>query len=190
MSNIYIPQKNDFMPPKRNYLMRAGFRGYNFGIDVKMRKIINDIYLLGIELCSPVLFYVTLNSEEFNLIKIPESFAGIKSITVFASTLGRKIDEKISELSDSSRILEASLLDSWASESLEFLNEIFDSEIRGKRKGTIRFSPGYGDLDITENIGIINILDQSEISVSGKTGLLSPRKSTVCMIGWYEQEDK
>ena len=58
---------------------------------------------------------------------IPAKFAGAKKITFFVSSLGDKIEEKIQEFSNNNHILEATLLDSWASESLEALNDAFDA---------------------------------------------------------------
>jgi len=192
MSEIYIPQKNEIMPSKRFYLMRAGFKGYDFEIDLKMRTLVNNIYLEGIELCEPVIHFYELGRKQFDKIKIPLEFGKVDSITLFTSTLGEKIDRKIEYLSNNDRILEASLLDSWASESLEALNESFDHKLRNSRNatGTLRFSPGYGELSILENVHILSLLNQNKIKANPKTGILLPRKSTVCMIGWKNQEEK
>jgi hypothetical protein len=49
----------------------------------------------------------------------------------------------------------------------------------------MRFSPGYSDLNLSENKKIIDLLQCRIVSVHPISAMLSPQKSTVCMIGWY-----
>jgi len=79
------------------------------------------------------------------------------------------------------------LLDAWASEALEALNESFDKELRQKfGEGTMRFSPGYGDVDIRMNQYIVKELIRVENVRVLSSGEMVPRKTTTCMIGWYQ----
>ena len=50
---------------------------------------------------------------------------------------------------------------------------------------TMRYSPGYGDLDISANKDILQVLDaHKRIGVTvTNTGIMIPRKSVVALIG-------
>lgn len=183
---IFIPEKTDIMPAKKLFLYRAGFKGSKIEMDDAMRDNVNSIYLYGLEIAKPQLFYKTLPVNEIPERIIPGVFNGIKKITIFVSTLGYKIDEEIENLIKKEQMLKASLLDAWGSESIEALNERFDAKLRTKNgKGTMRFSPGYGDVDIRVNTDILRLLNVVEVMSDSKTGILKPRKSTTCLIGWY-----
>ncbi len=84
-------------------------------------------------------------------------------------------------------VFESYILDAWGSEAVEELNESFDKKLREQYgKGTMRFSPGYGDVDVRMNKYFVKkLLGIDEIDVL-ESGILVPRKSTVCMIGWLE----
>lgn len=182
----FIPKKTDIMPVKKVFLYRAGFKGSKIEMDDTMRDNVNSIYLYGLEIAEPKLFYKTFSVNEIPERIIPGVFNGIRRITIFVSTLGYKIDEEIENLIKKEQMLKASLLDAWGSESIEVLNERFDARLRAKNgKGTMRFSPGYGDVDIRVNTDILKLLNVVEVISDSKTGILKPRKSTTCLIGWY-----
>ena len=84
-------------------------------------------------------------------------------------------------------MLISTLLDAWASEAIEALNSTFDEKLRKQfGQGTRRFSPGYDDIDIRKNYDIVkNLLKTDIVTVNQNTGIITPRKSTICMIGWY-----
>lgn len=185
MAEIYIPQNYEIMPQKKFYLLRAGFDGKKLEVNEKLKGEINRIYLLGLKLASPKAIIESFKVDSIPVDLIPKSFVGVKSITFFASTLGEEIDNYISN----SNVLSSMLMDAWASESLEAFNESIDKSLREKfRKGTRRFSPGYSDIDIRKNWDIVNlILKTNLVKVNKNTGIIIPRKSTICMIGWYDE---
>jgi len=49
----------------------------------------------------------------------------------------------------------------------------------------MRFSPGYGDVDIRMNHYIVKELIKVEKVKVLSSGEMVPRKTTTCMIGWY-----
>ncbi len=188
-SEVFIPEKSDIMPSKKLFLYRAGFKGRQIEMDDVMKENINSIYLHGLRIARPKLFYKTFRIDEVPEQVIPGIFEGTKRITIFVSTLGYEIDEEIERLFEEGKVLKANLLDAWGSEAVEALNERFDAKLRARNgKGTMRFSPGYGDVDIRVNFDILDLLGVVEVVSDRKTGILRPRKSTTCLIGWYDRD--
>ncbi|MEA1884473.1 MAG: methionine synthase [Thermotogota bacterium] len=186
MANIFHPHKADYLPSKKHYLLRAGFKGVQNELDRTMLNLTNEIYLEAIPLVEAQIAHQTIAVENVGKIKIPMKFKGINRITYFVSTIGKKIEERIERYSHFGETTKAVLLDAWGSEALEELNENFDKFLRKKHhKGTMRFSPGYSDLNLSENKKIIDLLRCHIVSAHPISGMLSPQKSTVCMIGWY-----
>jgi len=187
ISNIFIPDKTDYMPEKKLFLARAGIRYTEAINDENIIKDINKIYLLGLECARPKLFWRTFQRIELPDYSIPSQFAKYDRFLIFVSTLGKEIDEKIEELSNVSVYL-GFLLDSWASESLEKLNDTFEEKFKKEnaKELTMRFSPGYGDLDIRMNKEYVELLNlDSEITVLN-SGIMIPRKTTTCIAGIIE----
>jgi len=185
--NIFVPDKTDYMPEKKLFLARAGIRYTEAINDENIMKDVNEIYLLGLECAKPKLFWRTFQRVELPDYSIPSQFAKYNRFLIFTSTLGKEIDQKIEELSKFSVYL-SFLLDSWASESLEKLNDTFEEKFK-KENGkalSMRFSPGYGDLDIRTNKKYVELLNlDSEITVLD-SGIMIPRKTTTCIAGIVE----
>jgi len=168
------------------FLLRAGFHGKTSHFDENMRDIVNQVYIEGMNLVESVVYSDTFKISNLNTMIIPEKFNGIKYLTYFCSTIGSEIDDRIDDYQNRGEILRASLLDAWGSESVEEINNQYDILLRRKYgEGTMRFSPGYGEVSLLENIKIIALLNAEKISAHIKSGVLIPQKSTVCMIGWY-----
>ena len=181
--NLYIPVITEIMPPKKRYLLRAGFKG-KISLNAELRTTVNAVYKTGLSLACPRVLFGEPEYKDIPAEIIPQKFGDIKKMLIFISTLGDGIDEKINEYLASEKILHATLLDAWASESLEWLNECFDKRLREQHENmTMRFSPGYGDIDIRINFKLLELLNIQEIKANPHTGILTPRKSTICMIG-------
>ena len=185
-TQVYTAQKSEIMPSKRAYLARAGFKGEKVILEDRLRDVANSVYAVGLDLAKGVITYANFPIDELTAEVIPESFGGAKAVTFFASTLGQELDEQIEQFSMAEQVLHATLLDAWGSEALEALNRFFDGEMRQKYgRGTRRFSPGYGDVDIRANSLILDLI-RCDTICANVAGLLLPRKSTVCMIGWFD----
>jgi len=175
------------MPDKRIFLSRAGAR---YGrIDESLIHRVNELFLVALEKIEPVVFYSTLSLSLLPEQMIPSNFQNVTAITVFLSTLGSSIDNLISRLTEQQRTFDAFIVDSWASESLEKLNERFDHLLRERfGKGTMRFSPGYGNVDLRMNGYIVReLLKVDQVKVLD-SGVMIPRKTTTCMIGWFDEK--
>ncbi|AEH50621.1 methionine synthase [Pseudothermotoga thermarum] len=185
MFDRYFPEKFEYMPDKKIFLARAGTR-YSKIDDPAFLQKINELFLLALTEVKPVVYHETVPIEVLPEQAIPIVFKGVKRVTVFASTLGKDFDELVEDYSKKD-VFSAFILDSWGSEAVEKLNESFDKLLRSRfKEGTMRFSPGYGNVDVRMNKYFVkDLLKVEEIEVL-ESGILIPRKSTVCMIGWYE----
>lgn len=185
--NVFIPRKPDFMPSKKIFLARAGVRYSEVINDENIMKDVNRIYLMGLENAEPKVFWKVFERAELSDQCVPSKFKVYREFLVFVATLGKEIDQQIEELSQISVYL-GFLLDSWASESLERLNDTFEEIFKRENnaKLTMRFSPGYGDLDILVNREYIRLLGiEDEITVLD-SGIMIPRKTTTCIAGIIE----
>lgn len=187
MSEVFYPDKLDCMPDKKIFLARAGAR---YGkIDEDFIHRVNELFLIALEKIEPIVYYNT--SSVSMLIKeiIPSDFGNIKRMTIFLSTLGSAIDTLISELAECDNTFDAFIVDSWASEALETLNEKFDLMLRERYgKGTMRFSPGYGNVNLKVNAYIVKELLKVDKVIVLESGVMVPRKTTTCMVGWFDEE--
>jgi len=181
----YIPDTFEYLPDKKIFLARAGVRYSNVD-DPEFLKKVNFLFLEALQYVSAKVWYDVFEISHLKNEAVPSVFKGAKKITVFVSTLGKKLDEVIEERSKID-LFESYILDAWGSEAVEKLNESFDKKLREQfGRGTMRFSPGYGDIDIRLNKYFVKeLLGVDEIDVL-ESGILVPRKSTVCMIGWLE----
>ncbi|MDO5650149.1 MAG: vitamin B12 dependent-methionine synthase activation domain-containing protein, partial [Gallicola sp.] len=112
-----------------------------------------------------------------------------QSVVLFATTLGRDIETLLSRYSKSN-ISKAILADSVASAAIEDICEEIEYEIKVEKSKeslylTDRFSPGYGDMDISQSAEICKVLDtERKIGLTtSNTGIMIPRKSVNAIIG-------
>jgi len=187
VAKVYVPEKATCMPDKKVFLARAGAR-YAFLVKEKdFMERANRLFLEGFSHIDPVIYYITSDSQTLLPQLLPSIFQGVKQVTVFLSTLGGEIDNLLSSYLNRGKTFDAFLIYAWAAEALEALNESFDKELRQKfGEGTMRFSPSYGDVDIRMNQYIVKELIRVENVRVLSSGEMAPRKTTTCMIGWYQ----
>jgi len=187
VTQVYMPEKKSCMPDKKIFLARAGAR-YSFLVKERdFMERANRLFLEGFSHIDPVIYHITSDANVLPPQLLPSIFQGVKRVTVFLSTLGEAIDNLINSYLNRGKTFDAFLLDAWASEALEALNESIDKELRQKfGEGTMRFSPGYGDVDIRMNQYIVKELIRVENVRVLSSGEMAPRKTTTCMIGWYQ----
>jgi|UPI0003218710 hypothetical protein len=184
MVQTYKPEKEECMPDKRIFLARAGAKYSTLARDQLIKKI-NSLFLEAYDQIDPVVWYSFFEKSELPKELIPDTFENVGKITIFLSTLGKKIDMLIEYYSDSGKTFESLIVDSWASESLEKLNENVDRKFREQfGAGTMRFSPGYGNVDMRMNKYIVERLLRADQVKVLESGVMIPRKTTTCMIGW------
>jgi len=189
--------------PENIFLARAGIPP-SLKITESLRKRIEEAKRICKELSKPRALYETLGFEiiDEKKFKIEEKtfeskmvnryFQSCTKVTLIVATLGNEVSEKIDSLFQKDQYSLAFLLDSFASEFVEyFMNRIDEFLRRDMMKkgfiGTKRISPGYEDLHLKINAFIIQRLDsKTRINVNFVEGsyMLIPRKSITAMIGW------
>ncbi|MEJ5257546.1 MAG: methionine synthase [Fervidobacterium sp.] len=184
---IFIPEKVHYMPPKKIYLARTGAVYSKVLNDEKLMEVANSIYLKGLQIAKPVVYWNIYDKSSLRSDMIPSKYHAYKIFLIFVSTLGREVDEEIENLSKIST-LQATLLDSWGSEALESLNDNFEKFFKKEHKAelTMRFSPGYGDLDLTVNKDYVKLLGIEDKIRVLDSGLMIPRKTTTCIAAIIE----
>lgn len=102
------------------------------------------------------------------------------------ATLGKELDDKIHDLLSEDKIYKATLLDELASFAVDFLIEklylrLKQDYIKRRKFLTLRYSPGYGDIDLDESEKLIKLDDSCTISYNGS--MLIPQKSITAIVG-------
>ena len=137
-----------------------------------------------------------LNTIEFkntNLIlkskDISELLRDCDKCVLMCATLGFNIEKNIRRYSYNN-LTKGIIIDACATTSIEEVcdlvqDSILDKVAKEEKSLTMRYSPGYGDLDISANRDILNVLDaHRKIGVTvTNTGIMIPRKSVVALIG-------
>jgi len=117
---------------------------------------------------------------------------GCSKLILFAATLSSEVDRLIhmTACKSASRAL---LMDAAADALIEQVCDAAEAEICAEMPemfATWRFSPGYGDLPVSLQNGILTVLDaQRRIGLCATDScLLTPRKSVTAVIGLSEKE--
>ena len=114
--------------------------------------------------------------------------AEAEEVAVMAVTVGSAVEEAIDSAFSAGEYSRALLLDAAATTATEacadYLNRTVTAE--AKRRGlytAFRFSPGYGDWDITVQSDIVRLSEGDSIGITvTKSSMLIPRKSVTAVI--------
>lgn len=121
---------------------------------------------------------------------IKKHLAGAEKIAVLAVTIGNQLEQAITGYFEKGEYTSALLLDAAATAAVEMvadqINELIDQQAaRLGYKTTWRFSPGYGNWDITAQSAIIKLAGAEQIGITvTETSMMSPRKSVSAVIGF------
>ncbi len=144
---------------------------YKVCYDVFPIKIVDNIVDFGVFL---------INSKDLAL-----NLKGANNAIIFASTIGIEIDRAINKYSKISPS-KALIFQAIGAERIETFVNAFNNEIKGTYKITNpRFSPGYGDFNIENQVKIFKILNcYKNIGLTLNDSLImSPSKSVTAIIG-------
>lgn len=115
-------------------------------------------------------------------------------VYLMACTLGSELEKYIEEVSQHS-VSDAFILDAIGSETVEALannvNQIIrrDAKTQGFPFLSMRFSPGYGDLNLDVQAKILEVLEADKIGIKLlPSGLMCPQKSITAIIGAGKDE--
>jgi len=141
---------------------------------------------------------VTFGSVTANSKNLAHHLIDCHSVVLLAATLGTQADMLIRQLSvqDMEKAVIANAVCAAMIEAyLDSLTKKIESELSQKSEfsglhPTSRFSPGYGDFDISHQKDIINMLDcQKRIGLTLTDGfMLIPSKSVTAVIGFSKEE--
>jgi hypothetical protein len=177
----------------RAYLTRAGYSSLLSAVPADILDIAREIYVEALDAAVPLALVAEYSGGEIPREFLPDELAGCSSYSVMTFSLGRGIDDIIDRYFAAGEPLRALLLDSWGSESVEALACRVDDGLRNVRgDGTMRFAPGYSGFDIRRNADWLSLIVQrtnaaADVEVDRGTGIITPRKSIICMIGWKKQ---
>lgn len=190
-----IFHREDALPRMRAYLARAGLASLVSEASASSPELIaeaREVYALASEASDPTARALDAAERDFPSDVIPDELAGCRAFTLLFFSLGVKFDEVSSRLFDEGRTSRGVLFDSWGSEAVEALACAVDRRLREAHgEGTMRFAPGYAGYDIRHNREWFDAIAAScapgELSwcdVDCQTGIITPRKSIICAIGW------
>lgn len=168
----------------------------NFKINQCIKETKNEIdtkYVYQIYDIKNDLNLNTVQFENTNLIlkskDISELLRDCDKCVLMCATLGFNIEKNIRRYSYNN-LTKGIIIDACATTSIEEVcdlvqDSILDKVAKDGKSLTMRYSPGYGDLDISANRDILNVLDaHRKIGVTvTNTGIMIPRKSVVALIG-------
>jgi hypothetical protein len=180
----------------RAYLARAGCASSVSEVSADVLEIAREIYVMALDAVRPTAVISNYGWSEIAAELLPGELRGCAEYSVMLFSLGREIDEIIDRYFAAGDPLRALLLDSWGSESVEALARNADRGLRNLNgNGTIRFAPGYSGFDIRKNADWLSLIrgrgsDILDVEVNADTGVILPRKSIICMIGWENQIER
>ncbi|HET6372776.1 MAG TPA: vitamin B12 dependent-methionine synthase activation domain-containing protein [Candidatus Polarisedimenticolia bacterium] len=114
-------------------------------------------------------------------------------VTLLACTIGSELEKKIDHIKKT-HTADAYFLDVVGSWMADYMADKVDAVVQSEvvRNGyarTMRYSPGYGDWDLTVQAELLQLTEAQTIGVGcTETSILQPRKSVTAAIGWERKE--
>ena len=181
---------------------RMGFKLSRAEIPEAMKPLVEAAIELGQNLVQPLACYEhqPIRFSNPHCIEIDEAFSinsqkvfswmeGCEGLYLTAVTLGSALDQKVAELSASSDVTRAFLLNAYGAEAAEALMIELDQHIKNlaREQGfetTKRYSPGYGDWDISAQKDLLGLIKAEQIGIQlTEQYLMIPEKSVSAIIG-------
>ena len=192
------------LPSLRNVLGRMGYNPSKTELDGATRdRIIEAIQWSG-QFIRPAAHVLDLNilKKETGLVlleeglslrsdKISQILSGAQSVSLMVCTIGNALKDKAAGESGAGNMTRAIILDAVASEAVEafadYVTEILSRErgLQGLRP-TMRYSPGYGDLQTDIHRDLLPLLEADKIGISHhpENFILFPEKTITAVVGW------
>lgn len=179
----------------------------NQNIDSRTEELLNECLLEINHLMTPKYVYDLFDMDkEGDSISLRDTILVTKSkdisnhlakshkCVLMAASLGLEVDRKIAYYSKID-ITKSLILDACASTAIEALCDEVEEKVRKEAYDhgyhiTSRFSPGYGDLPITLQKSITQVLKTyPRIGLTvNESSIMLPRKSVTAIIGWQKEE--
>ena len=209
MDNVFNEFTNnnvikDIEIDKNEVLRYLQYKGQN--IEEELKNTIDECVKITLSTINPRYIYssCTIDSSVEGTIKLKNTNLVYSSQDIYkllkdcdrafvmAATLGVEI-ERLTRKFSYSDLTKSIIIDSCATTAIEEIcNRVQESVNIGLEKEqkttTMRYSPGYGDLGIENNKGILDVLSaQRNIGLTiTDSGIMIPRKSVVAIMGVSE----
>ncbi|HOM03435.1 MAG TPA: vitamin B12 dependent-methionine synthase activation domain-containing protein [Acetivibrio sp.] len=198
------------VPDNGMILTRLGYRKTTTILDDNYKKKLAENINKGLMLCNTKgvfgTFKITKRDEEFVELEngvilksksLSKLLSGSMDVVLMAATVGKEIvDRIVDEINKDGAF--AVILDAVASETadaaldwmVDFINRMIRRE--GKKLTKMRYSPGYGDLPLSNQKLIFDTLNLERLGISiTERFMLVPEKSVIAIagvegVGWNE----
>ncbi len=207
LNRVYAFTPPCFTPPIEDAFLYMGY--YKNKGDLKLiEKDFDRYYALALALIRPralymfvkpfmidtkqgiIKFYVEEKYYEFKSFDLSKKLEGSIYIVLMASTIGFALEKKVKELEEKGNLLGALMLDAIGSASADWVLDELERYISSfiSRNGFYllkRYSPGYGDFGLENQVYFIEILNAlSRINLNcTENFILLPRKSVTALNG-------
>lgn len=195
MTGEIAVSREDMMPRLRACLTRSGYPLRLSEVSPDVMALAREIYLEAMDLARPAVLTLELSSEDVPAHLLPDALTGATSYNMILISIGSLLPERVAEYFGMEEPLKAVLLDSWGSESVEAVAHNVDRRLRAEKgEGSMRFAPGYGGFDVRKNVDWLEIMRKRsasslDVAADPSTGILTPVKSILCMIGWGKRAE-
>lgn len=192
MESIFV--KEYCAPPvdRREILRYMGVINATDNVNSLVESCLNEISpLLSYRVCALISEIriiretIKYSGMEIYSSSLASNLAGCDKAVIFSATIGIGIDRCISKYSRISPS-RAYCIQAIGTERIECLCDVFNHEIKTKFGDTaLRFSPGYGDLEISIQKDILRLLNSHKnigLTVT-ESMMMSPSKSVTAFIG-------
>jgi hypothetical protein len=121
---------------------------------------------------------------------LAKNLSGCTKASLFICTLGSKLEKRVKDYFAEGEQTRAYIMNgigsAAAEEVAEYVNQMIIKEAEGEGFKTVRrFSPGYGDWNLSDQKAILKTLNPSSIGVSlAERCIMIPEKSITAIVGW------
>ncbi|OGL44519.1 MAG: hypothetical protein A2161_13510 [Candidatus Schekmanbacteria bacterium RBG_13_48_7] len=193
--------------PVKKVMNKLGYRGKHSQPHQKILRLIETEFETVRDLIDVKVIYgvCALDLKSPQTIILENNFY-IKSMKLFkflnysisaylmAITIGPSLDNHIKKLLENGEFSKAVIADVIGSESVEHAANIFHKKIRHEESiksfsVTGRYSPGYGDWKLEDQLSLHELLETKRIGISLTEGyMMIPQKSISAIIGVFKKE--
>ena len=128
---------------------------------------------------------ITFSSQD-----IANLLASQDQVVLLAVTIGPQLEERVTKLFANDQLTKATILDAIGSVAVEEAANQLNQKIAKKAEKiglpslTMRYSPGYGDLDLENQPQLLDLVQGQELGIkTNDSFLLIPQKSITALIG-------
>lgn len=184
--------------PVDEVLRRLG-KKRNMELSGELARIVNEEVVTCQGLITPKGVYerFSISMDRPEIIEIHGGFAiesadlskwmeNCDEMVVLVVTIGDEIHARTGELVDSGEVTRGMIVDAIGSETVEELANVVNRIIRNtvRKVTTKRYSPGYGDWDVTDQKALLDLVDADRIGVTvNESSQMIPEKSISAVIG-------